>query len=332
MPPRSPLTASGRLDRGQPLEVHPVHPRGWPGPLRRRLGRRAHQPSIANTLVALFALTTPSLAAPESPDGAPPLGAPSWTAPPEGADLTGDGVPDALWEVADGGSGYAARETCARDGATGSTTCAELAETAYAPFAGLRVRRDGAPLDVAEAAADPLGALVLPLVCAPPDPASPRQGAMWRLREPSPPGGVMDLPPLRVPGPPQPQERVCMAPAVAAPLAGAFAWEPSGALDAAAAARDGWLVAWLFAGAPVLELKAGPVSLYRSHAAVAAWHRDADVHGWLVNLADGSEEGFKIDRWQRLSGFRQDGESASIKVAHTGLPQRLVIDLRTWRP
>lgn len=251
---------------------------------------------------------------------------------PLGADLSGDGVPDEVWAAHDGGSGYARDEACARDGASGAVTCAVLADTAYVPFAGLLLTRDGAPLAWAEAAADPLGAVVLPLSCAPPDPSSPRQGALWRLASPSLPGGIMDLPPLRVPGRPQPQERVCMDAAAAAPLAGAFAWEPSGTLDAAGAAREGWLVAWLFAGPPSVELEAGPLTLYRSHAAVAAWHREADVHGWLFNLADGSGEGFKIDRWARLSGFRQDGESVSVEVAHTGLPQRLVVDLRTWRP
>ena len=48
---RSPLAASGRIGPGQPREVHSVHPRGWPNPLRRRIGRRALAPQFANGLL-----------------------------------------------------------------------------------------------------------------------------------------------------------------------------------------------------------------------------------------------------------------------------------------
>lgn len=248
------------------------------------------------------------------------------------ADLDGDGVPDLVWTARDGGSGYSDETACVLDGATGATTCVSVVETAYGPFAGLLSTRDGAPMPLGDVARDPLGAVVLPFPCVAPDRTSPRQGAMWRLGAPSPGGGVVDLPPLRTPGPPQPQDRVCMSPGEAALLEGAFAWEASGTLDAPSAAAAGWTVACLFHGPPVVELEAGPLVFFRSHAAVAVWHRAANVHGWLLNLADGSEEGFKVDRWPRVSDFRQDGESVSFKVHHTGLPQRLVVDLRTWHP
>jgi hypothetical protein len=253
-------------------------------------------------------------------------------AAPPPADLTGDGVPDHVYSASDGGSGFSWRLDCVTDGATGRTLCAEVAETAYSPFAGVRFTVDGSSASPSVAAVEPLGLLVFPWTCAPPDPTRPSQGAMWRLSAPSPGGGVMDLPPLRIPGPPPAQERVCMAPATASSLGGAFTWDAPGTMDAARASDEGWLVAYLFAGPPTVELEAGPLVFFRSHAAIAVWHREADVHGWLVNLADGSDEGFKIDRWTRLQGFRQDGESVSVKVAHAGLPARLVIDLRTWRP
>ena len=248
------------------------------------------------------------------------------------ADLDGDGVPELSWTWRDGGSGYREDDACVLDGGSGVVWCGVLSETAYSPFAGVLVSRDGVPQSLGEARRSPLGALVIPVACADPDPASPAQGAMWRMAGQNPVGGVMDLPPLRVPGPPVAQERVCMSPGEAVTLAGVFSWDASGTMTVDRATADGWAIAWLFAAPPTEELLAGPLVFFRSHAAVAVWHRDADVHGWIVNLADGSEEGFKIDRWQRVSGFRQDGESVSMKVHRSGAARRLVVDTRTWAP
>ena len=52
MATRTPLAASGRIGPGQPPEVYSEHPRSWPNPLRRRIGRWALAPQFANTLLA----------------------------------------------------------------------------------------------------------------------------------------------------------------------------------------------------------------------------------------------------------------------------------------
>ena len=245
------------------------------------------------------------------------------------ADLDGDGVPDSMTTTVDGGSGYHHTETCVTSGATGEARCLEWVETAYSPFEAFRMT-DGAGRPVADGGA--LAAFLPPASCDPADPRSPDQAAMWRLEQPNPPGGNIDLPPLTEPGRPSRQANVCLTPEEGALLAGAFAWDASGTLTPEAAKAEGWTLVYLFGGEPELALDMGDLEIYRVHAAVAAYHARANVHRWLVNLADGSEEGFKVDRWQRVEGFRQDGPSFSFKVNHAGPPQRLVVDLRTWSP
>jgi hypothetical protein len=214
--------------------------------------------------------------------------------------------------------------------------------TAYSLFTGYqRV--------LAPAADNRAEALLGPLGCAAPDPASPAQGALWKLLEPVPEGGRF-VPALTwSTGRPRDQESVCLLPAEAARFPGGLDWDPEGsesaAGDLAAAGWRAWYNAsWNNVGppgvraippvadaerrTPVVVAHNGRLEVYQIAHALAVYDPVTDRHAWLLNLARPGD-GFKLDRWGRIGAVEAlpDGTLRVVPASWGDAGEDLIVEV-----
>lgn len=228
-------------------------------------------------------------------------------------DLNGDGHVDTMTVSRQGGSGYQSIRRCVRDGASGARACVEIKRTAYAPFEAIDTT---IPTTMPAAL---VAALNRP-ACVPASPSDPTQGAVWALAKPAPAGPTATVVAARpqAHGKPRAPTGVCLRHAQAVALRGAFAWDPRGI--ARQHHTPGRTILFPRLPAPRLVLTRGRWQLYSLLGAVALYDRTTDRHQWLLSYADGSPEGFKIDRWNRLSKFAATPTSFHFRVHRTSRP------------
>ena len=227
-------------------------------------------------------------------------------------DFNGDGYADVLTESSQGGTGFRTVKRCMRDGATKRTRCSEQHTTAYAPFYAYDLAPAAAPLSKG------LQAFLGMPDCDRPYLDEPDQAAMWLLRHNELTGDLVRLTPS-VParkGKPAIAKRVCVSHSEATVLRGAFAWDPEGAAKSAVAA--GRTIVFSSTGKPKVLAVSGKWQLYASQGAVALYDKANDRHRWLVSFADGSEEGFKMDRWPRIVEAEASADGFLFKVRRSG--------------
>ncbi len=229
-------------------------------------------------------------------------------APPIHADVTGDGIADLLTEHRDGGSGYSTIQYCVADGATGATACYTEHLTAYSFFAAEDRTTTHAPGAALTAA--------LPhRPCAAPSRGATSQAAMWLLAAKP----YSARAPVRwSPGAPRAQVAVCLKARQAAALRSAFAWDPSGT-----ATSTPMTIRYL-PGIQRTHLQTPRYSVHTQGAAIAIYDRANHRHAWLANYGDGDEEGFKVDRWQRITGVTLTPTGFQFAVRRAGAPSEVV--------
>lgn len=249
----------------------------------------------------------------------------------ETRDLDQDGVPDALSTRSEGGSGFSEFVRCARHGASGHVACDETHRSAYTLFSVQR--------RLLEPALDNRAAALLPADrCSAYDPEAAGQAAMMQLLVPTPRSGVF-APKLRwLPGKPADQVSVCMDPSRAAPFPSWFDSPVDGESDSAAWAAEGWTAryssAWpqvvspgeSFNFTPRLALDLGGLQIYQHAHALAVYDPTQNRHAWLANFASPTDDGFKLDRWERVAALTAAGPRAlDVQIAPEGSTLRIEI-------
>lgn len=241
-------------------------------------------------------------------------------------DIDGDGFLEERWTTLAGGTGWRQLTSCLRHGASGHIACDEDHTTAYALFSGWR--RTLQPAMDNRAAP-----LLAGRPCIPPDPLDPTQGAMHALLLDAPLEGIFS-PNLRwLPGAPVPQRSVCLSPASAAAYPSGLTWTGEGAAPAPESRWKVWYGAswpsWTQGGRShspqKLPLTLGALEVYQHGHALAVHDRLQERHAWIINLGAGGEEGFKVDRWERIRAVTApDARSLQVQVARQGGPDTLV--------
>jgi len=306
-------------------------------------------PILLPLLLGCAAGATPPADAPDAPAGPKgvdaadvPNGACAWPLPFDPtspsfttsiADLDGDGAVDTVVEQSAGGSGGGVRWLCVRDGATGTAACDEAEWWVYSPFsAGRRLAnpgRDGQALRLLDAiearralleprkppsdgspglAVEPSRRLRL-------DAADPALAGLFALASPPPTQGTWS-PPLRwYRGPAPAQAGVEFSARELPRFSAAPAWsdEPGAPWTASYTASPSGrgMAAFFSASAPPPPPSAvtiGPMTVRVLGDAVVA-EVGAERHAWLASWAEGSGEGFKVDRWPRDLRLRAHGET-----------------------
>ena len=230
----------------------------------------------------------------------------------EARDYNGDGHLDRLTIQRDGGSGYWWRQRCVRDGLTQRRACSTVTASAYGLFQGLDEPRPAKPLSPGM-----MSWLQSP-VCVAANAQDPAQAAMWVLTKPEPSGETVTLQPSApaAAGEPLASRGVCLSHAQAQSFRGAFSWDAQG--NAKKQAQPGRTIFFPPSKAPQKVLSVRHWRVYAMRGAVAIHDTRSDRHQWLASFADGSDEGFKIDRWKRLRAFEETQSGFRFRVRRSG--------------
>ena len=235
-------------------------------------------------------------------------------------DEDGDGVPETRIEGSEGGSGGHHWSSCVRHGASGHVVCEESASSAYSAFSGFR-------RVLVPATGNRAAPLMPEAPCAKGVP-----GALSALRANAPKEGEF-VPTLAWrPGKPPVQESVCMTAAEAATYPSGLAWAGDSA--------DGWSVFWSARGpqiwgnekdafVPVKVATYGRFEVWRQGHALAVYEPAANRHAWIASWGDGTNEGFKVDRWERIQSVEATTGGVRVTLATTDGPTSLLIRLPT---
>lgn len=244
-------------------------------------------------------------------------------------DIDGDGSLDVIAKSGDGGSGYTSSRICVGNRATRRWSCVTQHHTAYSPFSAAS-RKSSQPAPSAEI----LAALPTP-ACMKPRRESPAQAALWVL--PRAEDTVIALNALPLEGKPVRQRAVCLDPHTALELPGGFSWEPSGSdEERTPLMNDPDLQIVYQPGAGDAADQVNRTSLHvaletQGHqvfvqgAAVAVYSVARDRHAWIANYADGSDEGFKIDRHSRFRAIEATQRGFAVHLEGSG--RRIDIEL-----
>lgn len=283
----------------------------------------------------MILLLTSACSAPELADAAPLAAEPADAVPPAEpaswpiqlfedpeittADLDADGVADVRADSRSIGSGWHGFATCVRHGATGHVACREDQDTAYSGFSGTRTTLR--PVEGNRAAG-----LLGSFTCERWKPHDPRWGALEAVGTPL--EGVFRPVPRWEPGPVVQQVSACLTPAEARRFPGSDAWSGTPA-DAS------WTVFWtprtgVSWGQQEAGLRqvatAGPLAIFQQGAALAVYDAARAHHAWIANWSE-ADDGFKVDRWERIVAVEGAPGVVTVRLATLGEEETVTVRL-----